>query len=109
MSEVDTYNLLESNNQIRHYLSDAIRKGEEKRLCVLVKGFPQCLLGEYQRYLDNSKPRTIIDERFWIQFKQNKPGQCRFKAICSAEKCKGLTAAYIKKFGTDHELYTPIR
>lgn len=109
MSKEHAYDLLESNKKIQKYLSEAIRRGEEKGISVTVRGFPECLLNGYEKHLDNVMPKVIIEDLFTEQFLQNAEGQCQFRQICSSKQCKGITSAYIKKFGADEGIYNPIR
>ena len=101
MSPHDKYDLLESYLTIRQYLVNAMTRGEERQIPTVVKGFPECLLGPYAHHLDNSQPRTILDDFFWKLFDENSTGTCIHKSKCTSQECKGLIPAYIDKFPWD--------
>ena len=107
MNAIDDCNLLESNINIRPPLIMAIEEAIRNKKEILIKYFPECLLGKYKFCLNNEQSDIIIDERFWGRYKHNF-FCCLFKPICRSFQCLGLPSAYIKKFGNDYKIISPI-
>ena len=108
MAKEDKENLLESFANIRPYLLKAIYLGKETKMPIVVKYFPECLLGNYARALDNSQPDTVIDNSYWDFYNKNEFGRCIYRNKCSFTQCEGLTAAYIQRFGWEEHNLKPI-
>lgn len=107
MSRSDKNNLLARYMDIRPYLFKAIDYGQNRKLSIVIKYFPECLLQHHGKLLDNSQPYTIIDDLFWKVVKLCNPVQCIFWRFCSSIECQGLPLAYIKKFGWEREILKP--
>ncbi len=114
MDGSDKCDLLVPLKEIVPHLIKAIDWCLENNKNVVVKNFPPCILGTYERFVDNSQPDTIIDDRYWKEHEKNQWG-CLFVEGCeyaqSVEGCgKGcLSAAYINKFGWDDSLLEPTK
>lgn len=108
MGKEDKSDLLESYIKIIPCLIQALTKAESKKISIVIKYFPECLLQGYDRMLDNSQPYTVIDDLFWKVTKLCNPVQCIFREICSSRECQGLPFAYIKKFGWDEDILKPL-
>jgi len=104
----DFDNLIPPITKVIRNLSKAILVANKLRIRVNLKYFPECLLKENAKYLNNSQPDVIIDELFWKNNNRAK-WSCVFKDICSSSKCDGFSLAYINKYGLEDELAKPIR
>jgi len=109
MSESDTKDLIANHQDILPYLKEAIQLIRASGRSVEVKNFPPCLLGNDGKYVVNYQPQLFIDENFWIQFERNQFAQCVYQDTCKATDCLGLTEAYIKKFGFEEDILSPIQ
>jgi hypothetical protein len=52
---------------------------------------------------------TLIDEAYWQRFRENRFGACIYRDQCEAKSCWGLSGAYVRKFGEERDLVSPIR
>lgn len=108
MQEHDEKDLAASHLDVRPYLKDAIAKCRQYDRGVVVKNFPECLLGEDGDALDNSQPLLLIDPSFWSEFNRNGFYQCVHRAACASTKCLGLQTAYAAKYGWHADALVPI-
>lgn len=108
MGAQDETDLVAPLAAIRPYLLEALSDSEARNRRLVVKNYPECLLGPHRACLDNSQAATIIDNRYWQKYRLNKFGQCFNKDTCISSKCDGLTAAYIKKFGWEEDILKPL-
>lgn len=108
MDFTDKFDLIERNLNIRPYLEQSIVGCRKNNIKSAIKYFPECMLGSYWKYLDNSQPDIIIDEMYWGEFLKN-GHNCLFKNICGAGRCTGLTTAYVKKFGWEENVLEPVK
>ena len=81
---------------------------ETVSVVVVVKNFPECLLGEDAEALDNSQPLLLIDPSFWNEFNRNGFYQCVHRAQCASKKCLGLATAYTEKYGWHADALVPL-
>lgn len=109
MSTKDQYDLLVENSEAQPYLNQALGLGKQKKIPMVLKNFPECLLGEYTYQLDNSLSDCIVDQQYWEEYDTNRFGQCIHKEDCESQKCQGLSQAYIEKFGQDENILKPIK
>jgi hypothetical protein len=108
MSETDDKDLVVDNVEILPYLKAALLKTRAAGISLEVKNFPECLLGEDRRALNNDQPKLIIDPEFWPEFLRNGFDQCVHRAYCGARNCLGLNTAYVAKFGWQADLLIPL-
>lgn len=108
MKEDDEKDLMVSHAEILPYLREAIELALSYGRSVEVKNFPVCMLKEYGHTVVNAQPQLFIDDDFWNEFSKNGFYQCEFRKQCKAEDCLGLNSAYIKKYGNDTDLLSPI-
>jgi len=99
MRETDDKNLIASHLEVLPLLREAITQARAQGRGVVVKNFPECLLGEDHAALDNRQPELHIDAAFWPEFMRNGFHQCVHRKYCGAKQCLGLNTAYVKKFG----------
>ncbi len=99
MTESDEKDLLVSHLEVLPYLKQAVRRAWELDRAVEVKNFPECLLGEDRRALENTQPKLLIDPAFWQEFRRNGFEQCVHRSVCGSHQCLGLNTAYVRKFG----------
>ena len=72
----------------------------------IVKWLPLCMLDEFRAYAAPPSPDTvIIDESFWHDFPKF---GCLHEKVCEVfETCKGISHAYIERFGWEENLVRP--
>lgn len=99
MRESDDKNLVASHLEVLPYLREALAAARAQGRGVVVKNFPECLLGEDHAVLDNRQPKLITDPAFWPEFMRNGFHQCVHRKYCGATQCLGLNTAYVKRFG----------
>lgn len=99
MRETDDKNLIASHLEVLAPLREAIAQARAQGRGVVVKNFPECLLGDDHAALDNRQPELHIDAAFWPEFMRNGFHQCVHRKYCGAKQCLGLNTAYVKKFG----------
>lgn len=99
MRETDDKNLIASHLEVLPHLREAIAAARAQGRGVVVKNFPECLLGEDHGALDNRQPKLHTDPAFWPEFMRNGFHQCVHRKYCGAQQCLGLNTAYVKKFG----------
>lgn len=99
MRETDDKNLIVSHLEVLPHLREAIAAARTQGRGVVVKNFPECLLGEDHGALDNRQPKLHTDAAFWPEFMRNGFHQCVHRKYCGAQQCLGLNTAYVKKFG----------
>lgn len=108
MKETDDKDLIARHTDVVPYLRRAIQIARKLGRAVEVKNFPECLLREDGDALDNNQPELFIDPRFWNEFDRNGFRQCVHREICASKKCLGLNTAYIRKFGWQANVLTPL-
>lgn len=99
MRESDDKDLIASHVDVAPLLREALAAARRLGRSVVVKNFPQCLLGSLHETLDNGQPKLFIDPAFWPEFMRNGFHQCVHREYCGAGQCLGLNTAYVKKFG----------
>lgn len=71
-----------------------------------VKYVPMCLLGEHAELVDNTQPDVVIVEEFYDLYPKF---ACLWEAKCEhAERCLGLTHAYVDKHGWERDRLAPV-
>ncbi|MTI15000.1 radical SAM protein [Sansalvadorimonas verongulae] len=108
MQETDEKDLLVPHAQTLPYLKAAIAKAWEQGRSVEVKNFPECMLGDMSDVLMNDQPELHIDPAFWDEFMRNGFYQCTYQEQCHSKQCLGLNSAYIKKYGWEKSLLSPV-
>jgi MoaA/NifB/PqqE/SkfB family radical SAM enzyme len=108
MKETDDKELIARHADVLPYLRRAIAMAREYGRAVEVKNFPECLLKEDGNALDNNQPELFIDPRFWPEFDRNGFRQCVHREACGSARCLGLNTAYVRKFGWQENLLSPL-
>jgi MoaA/NifB/PqqE/SkfB family radical SAM enzyme len=108
MRETDEKGLVASHIDVLPYLKQAISAARGRGRSVVVKNFPECLLGNYRDALDNEQPKLIIDPEFWPEFMRNGFHQCVHRSYCASQRCLGLNSAYVNKYGWHADLLVPL-
>lgn len=108
MKDVDDKLLIVDFSTLMPKIMDAIEAAQRLKRGVEVKNIPQCLLGKFDRALINQQPTLLIDPEFWNEFDKNGFYKCVFRSDCKSLECLGLTDAYIKRFGWEREVLSPI-
>ena len=77
---------------------------------LVLKSFPECISVSPPICIDSTYPVTLLPDRFWNRFGENRFGQCfhRERGACRALSCWGLSEAYIRAFGNEHRHLKPI-
>lgn len=109
MNEQDVKGLIVPYRILMPNVIRAIEAGVAQGRKVEVKNIPECLLGNLRHHLVNDQPTLIIDPDFWTEFDRNGFYECPHRAQCSSERCLGLTEAYVRRFGPEETLLSPIR
>ncbi len=109
MRESDDKNLVAPHGAVAPHLRAAVARGRELGRVVEVKNFPQCLLAEEGAALVNTQPQLFIDPAFWPEFSRNGFYQCVYRERCASKQCLGLSTAYIRKFGYEADILSPIK
>lgn len=76
---------------------------------IVLKSFPECLSAGPPGYFDNTYPETVLPDRFWREFSKCGFGGCVYRAECKSWQCWGLSSAYVRKYGDERNLLSPIR
>ena len=108
MDEDDSKDLIVSYPELMPYIHEAILAGQKHNKLIEVKNIPECLLGKHRKTLVNEQPSLFIDPSFWNEFDKNSFYQCIYREQCSSKSCLGLTEAYIRKFGFEKDILTPL-
>jgi MoaA/NifB/PqqE/SkfB family radical SAM enzyme len=109
VDRVDVRGQLARVEDIRPHLVAALDRCAGRVPRVVVKHFPRCLLGAHAALQDDSQPTSLVDDAFWGPYP---PYACVHEGVCAhagAEGCRGLSFAYIKRFGWEEELLRPTR
>jgi MoaA/NifB/PqqE/SkfB family radical SAM enzyme len=111
MQESDKYNLMANIKLVQPYLLQAIKKSISADILPIVKHYPSCLLRKFYGYSIKSYETVIIDDLFWKELAKNR-WQCVYYNICrygkSENRCDGLSAAYIERYGYEERILKPI-
>jgi MoaA/NifB/PqqE/SkfB family radical SAM enzyme len=108
MAESDGKGLCARHADILPYLRQAIVRARQLGRFAEVKNFPECLLGELGDAVVNAQPTLIIDPAFWTEFDRNGFYQCHHRDACGSTECLGLNNAYIKRFGWEEDILSPL-
>lgn len=76
---------------------------------LVLKSFPECMPVSPPAVFDSWFPLTVLPDAFWLQFEQNRFGQCPHRPPCANRACWGLSEAAIRRFGEERERLTPFR
>ena len=108
MREDDQKDLIASVGDVAKWTAAAVVKARAKGRAVELKNMPECLLGAEGGLLVNQQPQLYVDEAFWAEFARNGFYQCVHREICRSTECLGLNTAYIRKFGLEADLLSPL-
>ncbi len=104
----DTRGLFVRVGQALPHLVEALEACERRGILPIVKWFPHCLLGRFQRYHDDSQPTVLVEQSYWEQAPKF---ACLYEGVCAhvPQPCAGLSHPYIKKFGWEEDVLRPAR
>lgn len=108
MAETDKKDLVARHTDVKPYLVEAVRRARTLGRAVEIKNFPPCLLGDDAGLVLNEQPELHIDPAFWPEFMRNGFYQCVHRDRCAAQDCLGLSTAYIRKFGWEADVLSPL-
>jgi len=109
MESMDLKDLLVSMKDFRELLSEVLSSLKNANTPFVLKNFPECLSIGENGFFDSGLPMTLIDEAYWRRFRENRFGTCIYKDRCEAKSCWGLSEAYVRKFGDERDLLSPIK
>ncbi len=109
MESVDSRDLLVSMRDFRELLPQVLSSLKPAKKPFVLKNFPECLSIGENGFFDGGLPVTLIDEAYWRRFRENRFGSCIYRERCEAKSCWGLSGAYVRKFGDERDLVSPIR
>ena len=109
MEQTDTKNLMVSMDSFRRLLPGLVDLAVRSGKPLVLKSFPECLSIGPPGYFDSIYPETILPDRFWRKFDQCGFGTCIHRGPCENELCWGLSDAYVRKYGDEREMLSPLR
>ena len=109
MESTDSRDLLVSMKDFRESLPEVLSLLKKAKKPLVLKNFPECLSIGENGFFDSGLPMTLIDEAYWRRFRENRFGGCVHRDRCEAKSCWGLSGAYVRKFGDERNLLSPIR
>jgi hypothetical protein len=109
MEDTDTRDLIVSSTDLIGLLGQLLPVISQSGKPLILKSFPQCLSFGQPVYFDSGYPATIIPDLFWRKFSESGFGTCTYKERCGDRQCWGLSKAYIRKYGDERELLSPLR
>jgi len=74
----------------------------------VLKSFPECLSRGGPGFFDSLYPVTLLPDRFWREFSECGFGTCVHRGPCKAWQCWGLSSAYVRKYGDERDLLSPV-
>jgi cyclic pyranopterin phosphate synthase len=102
--------LIVSMEEVYRLLPELRAIAQDSGKPLVLKSFPLCLPAEAPVYLDSVFPETVLPDRFWKEFGKCGFGQCvyREEGLCPSRECWGLSAPYLRKYGTERGLLKPL-
>jgi pyruvate-formate lyase-activating enzyme len=109
MEETDRRDLLVSVPEFVRLLPDLLLGLGPAGKPLVLKGFPECLAAGPPAVFDDWFPVTVLPNRFWEEFQRSGFGTCVYRDRCAvAETCWGLSRAYVRKYGDERDILTPV-
>ncbi len=108
METTDSKNLIVSIEEFLKLLPEILAVIKPSGKVLILKAFPHCLRIQNPAVLDGRVPAAVLPDRFWQEFSECGFGTCVYRNDCRAKDCWGLSRAYIKKFGDEKSLLSPI-
>lgn len=108
MSEADDKGLTPRYLEVLPLIKEAIARCRALGRSIEIKNFPVCMLGADGHLVYNGQPNLFIDPSFWQEFMRNGFHQCAYRDRCAASECLGLNTAYIRKFGWELDILSPL-
>jgi len=109
MNETDSRDLLVGMREFEKLLPGILADVGPSGKPLVLKGFPECLPAGAPGVFDDWFPVTLLPNRFWRAFGRSGFGTCIHREVCSARECWGLSNAYLRKYGDERDLLSPIR
>lgn len=108
METTDNKNLIVSIKEFLELLPEILAVIRLSGKVLILKAFPHCLTVQTPAVLDGRVPTAVLPNRFWQEFSECGFGTCVYRNDCRAEDCWGLSGAYIRKYGDEKSLLSPI-
>ncbi len=109
MEETDSRDLLVGMREVAQLLPGILAELEPSGKPLVLKSFPECLPAGEPAVFDDWFPVTVLPNRFWREFGRSGFGTCVHRERCEAAECWGLSNAYIRKYGDEGDLLSPLR
>jgi MoaA/NifB/PqqE/SkfB family radical SAM enzyme len=108
MGETDRRDLLVGLPEFLQILPEMLEEVGPSGKPLVLKSFPECLPAGAPAVFDDWFPVTVLPNRFWQEFGRSGFGSCVHREKCGARECWGLSNAYLRKFGDERELLSPV-
>ena len=110
MERVDSKDLVVRMKEFAALLPALLALGKEFGKALVFKSFPSCLSRGEPGFFDGFFPVTVLPDRFWREFSECGFGACihRQRGACQVRDCWGLSTAYIRKYGDERDLLSPL-
>jgi len=110
MERVDSKDLVVRMKDFAALLPGLLALGKAAGKALVFKSFPSCLSRGEPGFFDGFFPVTVLPDRFWREFSECGFGACihRQRGACQVRDCWGLSSAYIRKFGDERDLLSPL-
>jgi len=109
MQKADTGDLIVSIKDLLALFSEILPFARASGKPLVLKAFPECLAIEEPGVLDGRFPMTLIPDVFWKELRESGFGTCVYRNECKVKGCWGLSSAYIRKYGDERDLLSPVR
>jgi len=108
MEQEDTRDLVVGMKDFMPLLSELIAVIKPTGKTLVLKSFPDCIPADEPAIFDSVYPTALLPDVFWRKFDENRFGACRHRAACKDQACWGLSSAYVRKYGDERNLLSPI-
>lgn len=108
MEKTDTGDLVVSMKDFVQLLPEILSIVKPSGKPLVLKGFPECLSIGEPGFFDSRFPVTVLPDIFWKEFSECGFGMCVYRDKCKAKECWGLSSAYVKKYGDERDLLSPV-
>jgi hypothetical protein len=110
MERVDSKDLVVRMKDFAALLPGLLALGKAAGKALVFKSFPSCLSSGEPGFFDGFFPVTVLPDRFWREFSECGFGACihRQRGACQVRDCWGLSSAYIRKYGDERDLLSPL-
>ena len=108
MEKIDSGDFVVSMKDVSALIPKIFPVTDQAGKPLVMKSFPECLSFGKPWFFDSRFPVTLLPNMFWEKFSKNEFGMCVHRDTCQAKTCWGLSSAYIRKYGDERNLLSPI-